>query len=389
MTALAIARRVVLEVVRDRRTLAFFLLAPLLVMTLVYYAVKDEEHGRVGIVARGVARLFERDLEDALRESEDIEVVSLAIADEEIDGDALVARIETLLRRGEADGVLYLSADFLPARVRGERGTLHIYVEGSRPTRTAAVLSGIASAMDDLAGVLPVMIDASCSSFCASSVNAKALDLEEHFLHGSDEYRLIDFFLPILPPFFAFFFTFILSTVTFQRERVRGTLERMLVAPVAFSEIVAGYLGGFLAFAALQATIVVAFFVSLTRFPIGPGQLAALAVVMLLVLAIALSLGLLASFVAQNELQALQFIPVVMLPQIFLSDIIWDVGNFPFAFRLVSWALPLTHANAAVREVLIRDRPLWASWPELLVLCGFIAAIVLVLTLVQKRRKAW
>lgn len=75
MTARWIAWRIIREFLRDRRTVAFLLLVPMLVMTLIYFAVAEDEKAGVGLVTRGAARLFEGDLFRSLETEEDIEVV--------------------------------------------------------------------------------------------------------------------------------------------------------------------------------------------------------------------------------------------------------------------------------------------------------------------------
>ena len=381
-----VAWRVLLEVLRDRRTLAFFFLVPLVVMTLIYFALAQDEVARVGVVARGTARLFVYDLERALADEDDVEVVSLDIPDDLRDPAALEARIREELRAGHADGILYFEEQLLVDRFEGRRGTLALYLEGSRPTLTALVASAVAGASDDLVAALPVVIDADCSAKCANSVNVKPLEIDKRFLYGSEDYRMIDFFLPVMLPFFVFFLTFLLSNVTFQRERVRGTLERLLIAPVKLPQVMLGYLLGFLLFGAVQAGIVLTYMLLLLGFPVSPGQVADLVVITVAMMMIALLLGLLVSFAARNEFQAIQFIPLVILPQVFLGDMIWSLDSFPAAFRWVGYALPLTHANIATRNVLLKQQPLWQSWPNLLVMAGMFLGLLALFTVVGHRR---
>ena len=99
MVARWIAWRIIREILRDRRTLAFFFLVPLLVMSLIYYALQEDETARLGVVSRGVMRLFEADLMLTLEE-EDIELVSLDIPDEEIDPE----RLEQMIKMGFKEG---------------------------------------------------------------------------------------------------------------------------------------------------------------------------------------------------------------------------------------------------------------------------------------------
>lgn len=386
MTARWIAWRIISEFLRDRRTIAFLLLVPMLVMTLIYFAVSKDEKAEVGVVTRGAARLFEGDLIRSLETEDDIEMVSLGIPDDELDPQVLQRLINQALEEHRADAILYLDESLLVDRFDGRRGNLHLYLEGTRPTVTASALSGISGAMDDLAAALPTVIDADCSSHCAESVNTRPMELQKHYLHASEDYRMIDFFLPTFPPFFVFFFTFILSTIAFQRERVTGTLERLMIAPIGFGQIVSGYVLGFLLFATLQATIILGFVLLLISFPISVPQIIDLSVVTLLMMVIGLLLGLLASFLAHNEFQALQFIPLVILPQIFLSDMIWDINSFPALFQWLSYPMPLTHANNIMRDVLLKDMSLWQLWPQLLILVGFIVVILGILVGVGRRR---
>lgn len=381
-----IAWRIIREISRDRRTVAFLLLVPLIVMTLIYVAIAKDETVKVGVVARGAVRLFASEMIDAIAKEDNVRIVQLDIPDEESDNAKLVKLIQQALKAHKADVILYMDKNLLNDRFDNKPGTLHLYIEGTHPTLTASAVSAIADAMDDLAAAMPTVIDADCSAECANSVNSLPMDKEEHYLYGSEDYRLVDYFLPVFPPFFVFFFTFILSTISFQRERVNGTLERLMVAPISFFQIVIGYVGGFFIFASLQAAIILSYVLVLVSFSVSISQIIDIAIITVLMMLVGLMLGLLASFVANNEFQAIQFIPLVILPQIFLSDMIWNIRSFPWFFQLLSYPLPLTHANAAMRAVMLKGLPLWQSWPQLLTLLGFAVIILLALLKVGRNR---
>lgn len=381
-----IAQRVILGFMRDPRTLALFFLVPLVVMTLVYISLAQDETARVAVLARGAARLFVGDLEDALAREDDVTLAFLsAIPDDERDGPTLERMIRDELRQGHVDGVLYFPEQLIADRFNGKPGQLLLFLEGSRPTVTATVASAVASAADDLASALPVVIDAECSAACANSVNVKPLDIDKRYLYGSEDLRQIDFFLPVLLPFFVFFLTFLLSNVTFQRERVSGTLERLLIAPVRLVEVILGYVLGFILFALVQAAIVLAFLLALLGFPVTAVQVGDLILITLLMVLIALLLGLLVSFAARNEFQAIQFVPLVILPQVFFGDLIWSIEALPVSLRWIAYLMPLTHANIATRNVLLKEQALWQSWPNLLVLVGMGVLVMALLSIVGRR----
>jgi len=387
MKARWIALRVIQEIVRDRRTLAFFLVVPIIVMTLVYYAIYQDEVAKIAVISRGMARLFSYDLERALTKEKNVVVAPLSIPDDEQDPARLEAMIREALKKKQVDGVLYFPERLITDRFDGKPGALYLYVEGSRPTLTGTVGSAVGNAMSDLSAALPVVIDAQCSAKCANSVNNKAIDLKKVYVYGDEDYRLVDFFLPVLLPFFVFFFTFLLSTISFQRERVRGTLERLLITPITFTDIVLGYLGGFFLFSTLQMSIVLTYILMLITYPVTVWQIASLLVVSIAVMMTGLLLGLLVSFQAHNEFQAVQFIPLVILPQIFLSDMIWSLESFPWPFRWFAMVLPLTHANAIARDLMLKQLPLWQLWPNLLALAALFTVVLVLLGWVGKRSR--
>ncbi|MDH4121095.1 MAG: ABC transporter permease [Deltaproteobacteria bacterium] len=379
MIARWVALRIIQEMRRDRRTVAFFVLVPIAIMTLIYYAMLGDETARLGVVTRGLARMYDATLIRSLEETEDLVIVPLDIPDDLTDPAAIEQAIHKALGEGQAEGVLYMDEQLIVDRFAGRRGNLHVYVQGERPTLNAIILGGIAESMDDLANDMGVVIDASCSAFCANSVNIKPMELKKHYVYGSEDYRSVDYFLPVIPPFIIFFLTFIISAITFQRERVRGTLDRLMVAPMGFSQVVLGYIGGFFFFSVLQTVIVVGYVLALLSFPVSWGQIGAILFMALLMMLVALMMGLLASFLAHNEFQAVQFIPLVILPQVFLSDMIWDIRSFPAVLRGISWVLPMTHANQAMRGMILRDMRLWEAWPQILILTGFFLVTLFIL----------
>ena len=393
------------EILRDWRTVAFFFLVPAAVMALVYLALAKDDVARVGIVSRGMAQGLLGPVEAALGQAGGVRRVALpglesAPADRAGSADEpdLEVRILAALRHDEADAVLLLPEALVQERLSGRPGSVVLYVEGSRPQLTAQVRQAVFQAAARIAPAAEAMLAGTtggatgnaaggalvsgtgnslpvCPAGCAA---AGPPGLRLTYLHGDAGYRLVDFFLPTLLPFFVFFFTFMVATITFQRERSRGTLERILIAPVALVQVVLGYVLAFAAFCLVQVAIVLAFILALITYPVGAGQGAALAALSILIMLIALLIGLLVSFNAGNEFQAVQFVPLVILPQVFLSDLIWTLDGFPAPFRWLAQVLPLTHANAITRNVLLKGMTLGENWAHLLALAAiFVAALAL------------
>jgi ABC-2 type transport system permease protein len=202
--------------------------------------------------------------------------------------------------------------------------------------------------------------------------------------------------------FFAYFFVFILTGISFLRERIGGTLERLLATPVSRAEIVLGYSLGFGFFATLQVAIVLAFvlgrldiaaFGPVPAFAIGLGVHTAgnplISYLLVLVLGLgAVSLGIFLSTFARTELQILQFIPIVIVPQGLLGGFFWPIEGLPNLLQPVARILPVTYAIDGLRQVMIAGADL--SSPQVLLDLGVltgIAAIFVVLASATIRRE--
>jgi ABC-2 type transport system permease protein len=234
-----------------------------------------------------------------------------------------------------------------------------VTVEGSDPTRTGSIVGQVEAALTHL------ILDVPLTAFVKVS-----------YLYGGASYTLLDYLAPVLIAVFAFFFIFLLSAVSFLRERTSGTLERLLATPLTRGELVLGYLGGFALFALLQALVILAFTVFVLKVQYR-GNLATIFVVEAVLVVGAVSLGLAISAFARNELQAVQFVPLVLLPQIFLSGLLVPVDQLSDVLRAISTILPLTYANEALRSVMVKGYAL--TDPLIVRDIGILAAFALVM----------
>ena len=185
----------------------------------------------------------------------------------------------------------------------------------------------------------------------------------------------LDRIAPGLLAVFVLFFTFILTGVGFLRERAQGTLERLQTTLVGSFDIMLGYMLGFLIFAVVQTVIIFLFTIYALRVEYV-GSLWEIAAILFLLVTVAVSLGIFISSFANNEFQVVQFIPIILAPQIFLSGVIIPVEQMPVLFEWLSVALPLTYAVEALREIMLRGTDLSDLWVDLVVLVGYSAVLL-------------
>jgi ABC-2 type transport system permease protein len=193
---------------------------------------------------------------------------------------------------------------------------------------------------------------------------------------------ILDIIAPALLAAIALFFSFLLTGVSFLRERSQGTLERLMASPVSRLDIVVGYLFGFFVFALTQTLIIVLF----TIYVLGVnfhGDLWQIFVFQIVVITGAVTLGIFTSTFARNEFQMVQFIPLIILPQVFLSGVLWPVEQMPNYLQWLSAVLPLTYAVDGLREIMTYGKSLINVGLDLGVLAAFtvVTSILAALTL--------
>jgi len=333
----AIAKRIVEQFRRDRRTLGLLVVVPLILLALIGYlftpsggtsrapvAIVNEDAGPAGAA-----------LADALASAPSLDARRLA------SGDA-----ERALRGGEVDAVIRFPARFTQDALTSRKITLAVRLEGSDIFVNGSTMGAIQKAVfESLSGALAKL------QLPGASGAGIALDIS--YLYGGADWGTLDYLAPVIIPFLAFFLIFLLTDVSFLRERASGTLERLLATPLQRTELVLGYVIGFLVFALLQTVILVLFALYVLGLR-SNGPVAAIFVVQIAMVLVAVNLGLLLSAFARNEFQAVQFIPIVVLPQMLLSGLLVPIQSLPDLLRPLAWAMPLTYVNEASRAVMVK-----------------------------------
>jgi ABC-2 type transport system permease protein len=357
----ALTTRIMRQFRRDPRTLALLFVVPVVILSLLGYIYRGSDDV-IELAVRGdvdtppAAAILE-----ALAREERVRVVQMDL--EEIDA-ALDAR--------DIEGVLTLPSD-LSLEPNGGRHVI-VHLEGTDPARASRVMNTLGRTLP--AVTLQLVTD-----------GEQPLAIDARFLHGGPEFDQLDFLAPVFIGFFAFFFVFLLTSVSFLRERMQGSIERLMVSPVSRPEIVTGYMLGFSVFAAIQSAVIIGFSVLVLDIH-QVGSLGYVFLVTLLLTVGAVNLGIFLSTFARTELQVVQFIPVVIVPQGLLSGIIWSVDTLPDPLMWLARVMPLTYANDALRGIMVRGDGLGAIGLELSVLAGFAILMVILSSLTLRREVA-
>ena len=392
---LAIARRIAQGFRRDERTLGLMFVVPLVVTALLGWVLQDTKDTVVDVVLVNEAGAVGERIVTALTDAAAKPGSDIAISATVETEDEAVAKI----RDGSGDIGIVIPADLLADVQAGNRPTLTVISEGTDPAAEVGRFGTLQAALADIAGQLT-----------PPGVTPPIIPkVERKTVYLSPDASQVDVLAPIFLGFFGYFFVFLLTGISFLRERIGGTLERLLATPVTRFEIVTGYSLGFGTFATIQVIVLTLFILnsiavpsfgpiagySTPAFSIGLGvdsagsPLLAFAVALLLSLG-AVNLGIFLSTFARTELQVIQFIPLVIVPQALLSGILWPIERLPDVLQGIAHILPLTYAVEGLREVMLKGADLTSTvvQTDLTVLAGIALFFVVLASGTIKREVA-
>ena len=198
------------------------------------------------------------------------------------------------------------------------------------------------------------------------------------------EGMVLDRIAPALLATVVLFFSFLLTGISFLRERSQGTMERLMASPVSRLDVVLGYLFGFFLFALAQTLIILLFTIYVLDVNYY-GDFWQIFVFQVIIITGAVNLGIFTSTFARNEFQMVQFIPLILFPQIFLCGVIWPVEQMPEYLQWIGRFLPLKYGVDGLRDIMLSGMSLIDVWFELLVLVGFTVVTSVLATLTLRR----
>ncbi|MFK4837174.1 ABC transporter permease [Microbacterium sp. ZW T2_14] len=200
----------------------------------------------------------------------------------------------------------------------------------------------------------------------------------------SDQEGVFDQFGGPILALFPFIVMFLITSITTLRERRSGTLERLMTTPIAKTDFILGYGLAFGLMATLQAVITVTFAVWVCGLEVE-GPLWQLGLVAVVDAILGTALGLLASAFARTEFQAVQFMPLIVFPQIILGGLFMPREDMPEALYQISKVLPLSYAIDTINAVTAGDQG-WDVFGPLLVVVAFAVGALILASLTLRRR---
>ncbi len=363
MRSLAITKRILTELLRDKRTLALLFIAPILTMWLlsIMFSATTDTHVTIGTANLSSSLVKQIDV------VKHVSVKTYASADQ-ADQALKDYRIDATVVKTSANHYHLTFANIDSAKTALTKQAFQVALQKSNAHQLAATIQR-------LVAMLPTTAQDQFNQGTASATT----HIKSTYRYGNSS---TGYFTKILPIFMGFF-VFLISGIGLLRERSSGTLDRLLATPVRRGEIVTGYMVSYGVVAIIQTLLIVITTVWLLKVQIV-GDLALVFLINILLALAALAMGIFISTFASSEFQMMQFVPIVVMPQVFFSGIV-PLDALPNWIQVISKILPLTYAGNAMNDVIMKGQGVESIASGLGVLVLFIVFFV-VLNVVGLKR---
>lgn len=375
MRIYAIMTRVLKELIRDKRTLALMFIAPIFILILMnlIFSVNQTTDITVGTVS--VSQSLNQDLGQS--KHVDIRTYSTkSAADKALKNQTIDAIIK---KNGNNYSLTYANTD--SSKTTATKMAFKNALTTNSTNTLKGHLKAATTALAKIQQQLPVTAQAKLQTPAAT--NQTAPKITNHYAYGDADTGFFNKILPILMGFFVFFFVFLISGMALLKERTSGTLDRLLATPVKRYEIVFGYMASYGILAIFQTILIVMVTIWLLGIEVV-GNILGVIVINLVLALVALAFGILLSTFANSEFQMMQFIPIVVIPQVFFSGII-PLDSMASWVKGISYVIPIKYSGDAATKIIMNGKSLLDLGPDIGVLLIFLV-ILTILNIVGLKR---
>jgi len=357
---LAIVRKELLQLRRDRLTFGMIVGIPVIQMLLFGFAINNDVRHLVAAVADQSQSHLSRQFIAAIRQTQVLDIRYTADTAEQL---------ETMLRTGDISIGLFIPADFERRTLDSRRSAAHLLVDGADPT-----IIGVANQLRNM----PLRFD----SVPAEKPKASTLEVRPYY---NPERRSAVFVIPGLIGIILTLTMMLFTAVAVVREREQGNIELLINTPVSTTQLMIGKILPYIAIGLVQLALIVTVGYLLFKVPVR-GSIADLYLAALVFIAANLSLGLFVSTLVRTQFQAIQVTIFFLLPSILLSGFVFPFEGMPRLIQYIGEILPNTHFIRLTRGIMLRDAAISEMTRELLALGAFAVVAMTAAVLRFKKR---
>lgn len=348
MRVFTIAKRVSKEFFRDKRTLAMMFVAPIFIMWLMSIVFSASTTTSVSVASVNTPS----NVVEIMQNIEDVSLEQFQTKEE----------ADKKLENGEVDTVIYY-----------DNSTYNVTYANIDSSKTVKAQQVLKSSIQGAEAKNLVEVVKKVSPKIENNQQQQP-ELKEYYNYGNADTTFFNKIAPVLIGYILFFFVFLISGMALLKERTTGTLDRLLATPVKRSEVVFGYILSYSSLAIIQTIVVTLSSIYLLNIEVV-GSLYYVIIVNVLLAMVALALGLLLSTIAKSEFQIMQFVPIVVIPQMFFSGIV-SVESMGKIAVYISKILPVTYASDGLSKIILEGKNLVAVKQDVTVLIVFCVVLI-------------
>ena len=380
MRILAISQKVFIELLRDKRTLLLLFAVPIFIMWLMNAAFSASTETDVTIAVVGVSENITKSLDDVQH------ITARDFQSQDSAQDALEKeKVDAILSFKDENHYQVTYANTDPGKTTMTRQVINstlkqVQVQELIDSLKEAQQANLQAQVQANGGKIAQVTEDTRSR---EDISQSKIKLIENYIYGDKNTTFFTKMTPVLMSFFVFFFVFLISGMALLKERTTGTLDRLLATPVKRSDIVFGYMMAYSLVAALQTIVIVLSTIWLLNLEVL-GNIGDVIIVNIIFALVALSFGLLLSTLAKSEFQMMQFIPLVVTPQIFFSGII-PLDAMADWVQSLGKFLPLYYAGHALSKIILNGTSILQLGFDISILLIFLLVLTILNVIGLKR----
>jgi ABC-2 type transport system permease protein len=353
----AMARKEVIQIVRDVRTLIVAIFMPMFLIFLFGYALSLDVDNIPTLILDQDKTPASRDLVHRLADSRYFTVVRYIDSYSEIDRG--LARREALMS-------LVIPVGYAERVHRGVEAPVQVFFDGT-DANTTTIASGYFQGI-----TAQVNLSLMSARLRKLGLNMSAQPLEPRiWVWFNPELKSRNFIIPGLTAVIMMVVAALLTAMTISREKETGTMEQLISTPITSGELILGKLLPYLGLGLIQLGLVILAGIVIFQVPFR-GSYLNLFLTSLIFLAGTLGWGLLISTVAPNQLLASQIVVLTaFLPSFLLSGFIYPIENMPLVLQVVTYIIPARYFVEITKGLFLKGVGLSVLWPQVLFLLAY------------------
>ncbi|TQK54097.1 ABC-2 type transport system permease protein [Brevibacillus sp. AG162] len=367
----SVVKKEVIQIKRDRPSLAIALVMPLMLLFLFGYAVNTDVNDIQMAVWNQSPSAASRELVDQFVNTRVFEVAAHVSGYEEI---------EAMLDDGSVNVALIIGPDYTRKRDRNEPVDVQMLINGSDPNIARTATSQAQLIVQHQAITLQ---EIKLQKQGLGELE-QPLGLDTRVLFNPNMESIV-FNIPGLIGLIMQNVTMILTAFSLVREKERGTMEQLIVTPIRPLELMLGKITPYVGVGLFSFCLVLLIGTYWFGVPVK-GSISLLVTLSVLFLVTTLLLGIFISTVAKTQLQAMQMAFAFILPSVLLSGFMFPRDSMPLVIQWLGGLVPLTYFLEILRGIFLKGVDIDALWKDVVGMSSF-CLLILTVAILRFRKK--